>query len=230
MTTWDVGRVDQRAEGAAPADDATVVAALRAGDESVFVALVERYQRPLVRLAMRYVGAEAAAEEVVQDTWIAVIRGIGKFEGRSSLRTWIFRILTYQARSRGERERRSIPLSSMFAPGGEADGPAVDPSRFHPPGHSRWPGHWSAPPTVWTSEAESIALDGEVRRVIETALAALAPAQRLVMTLRDVDGWTSEETCAALEISAGNQRVLLHRARARVRAALEAYFTGSLDV
>lgn len=230
MATWDPGPVDQRPAGAVPADDATLVAALRAGDESVFVALVGRYQRPLVRLAMRYVQGEAAAEDVVQDTWIAVIRGIDGFEGRSSLRTWIFRIVTYQAKSRGERERRTIPLSSLLAADGEPDGPVVDPSRFLRPDHPRWPGHWSAPPTAWTSEAEARILDGEVQGVIASALEALAPAQRLVMTLRDVDGWTAEETCVALEISAGNQRVLLHRARARVRDALETYFTGSIDV
>jgi RNA polymerase sigma-70 factor (ECF subfamily) len=230
MTTRDPRPVDQHPNVAAPEGDAAIVAALRAGDEAVFVAMVGRLQRSLVRLAMRYVGSEPAAEDVVQDTWVAVIRGIGGFEGRSSLRTWIFRILTYQAMSRGERERRSVPLSSILALDGEPDGPAVDPSRFHPAGHPRWPGHWSAPPAPWASDAEARVLDAELRGIVASAVDALPPAQRLVMTLRDVDGWTAEETCAALEISAGNQRVLLHRARTRVRAVLETYFRGSRDV
>jgi RNA polymerase sigma-70 factor (ECF subfamily) len=211
-------------DDATTTEDEAVVAALRSGDEAVFVELVRRYQRPLVRLALAYVGSQAVAEEVVQDTWIAVIRGIDGFEGRSSLRTWVFRILTYQARSRGERERRTIPLSAFLAAETGPDEPAVDPARFRPPGDPRWPGHWTQPPGAWASDAEAAVLGLETRQTIATALAALAPAQRLVMTLRDVEGWDSDEVCAALDITAGNQRVLLHRARSKVRASLERYF------
>jgi RNA polymerase sigma-70 factor (ECF subfamily) len=205
------------------AADAAVVAALRAGDEAAFVELVQRYQRSLVRLAQTFVPSEAVAEEVVQDTWIAVIKGIDGFEARSSLRTWIFRILTYQARNRGERERRSVPLSSLLPPDAGPDEPAVDPSRFHPPGSVVQPGHWADGPTPWTSDAERRLLDRETRDVVAAALDALPAAQRTVMTLRDVEGWSAEEVCELLEISQGNQRVLLHRARSKVRAAIERY-------
>jgi len=208
----------------ATSDDGAVVLALRAGDETVFVDLVRRYQRPLLRLAQTFVPSEAVAEEVVQDTWIAVIKGIDGFEGRSSLRTWIFRILTYQAKSRGERERRSIPMSAFEPRDPGSDRPAVDPSRFRPSSDARWPGHWAEPPADWGSDAEGRLLGRETQDVISSAMDTLAPAQRLVMTLRDLEGWDSDEVCAALEISPGNQRVLLHRARSRVRAALERYF------
>lgn len=208
----------------ATSEDGAVVLALRAGDETVFVDLVQRYQRPLLRLAQTFVPSQAVAEEVVQDTWIAVIKGIDGFEGRSSLRTWIFRILTYQAKSRGERERRSIPMSAFEPRDYGSDQPAVDPSRFRPPGDARWPGHWVEPPADWGSDAEGRLLGRETQDVISSAMRALAPAQRLVMTLRDLEGWDSGEVCAALEISPGNQRVLLHRARSRVRASLERYF------
>ncbi|MEO7296127.1 MAG: sigma-70 family RNA polymerase sigma factor [Candidatus Limnocylindria bacterium] len=205
-------------------DDEAVVMALRAGDERAFVDLVQRYQRPLFRLAQAYVPSQAVAEEVVQDTWIAVVKGIDRFEGRSSLRTWVFRILTYQAKSRGERERRSIPLSAFQSAAGGPDEPAFDSSRFRPPGDARWPGHWADPPADWGSDAEARLLGRETQEVIASALETLPPAQRLVMTLRDVEGWDSDEVCAALEISPGNQRVLLHRARSKVRASLERYF------
>jgi RNA polymerase sigma-70 factor, ECF subfamily len=204
--------------------DAETVLALRSGDEASFLALVQRYQRPLLRLAQTFVPSQAVAEEVVQDTWLAVIKGIDAFKGRSSLRTWIFRILTYQAKSRGERERRSIPMSAFEPMDPGSDEPAVDPSRFRPAGDPRWPGHWADPPADWESDAEARLLGHEAQHVISSAMETLAPAQRLVMTLRDLEGWDSDEVCAALEISPGNQRVLLHRARSRVRASLERYF------
>jgi RNA polymerase sigma-70 factor (ECF subfamily) len=217
----------ERLEAGSATDDEPLVQALRAGDETVFLELVQRYQRPLVRLAQTFVPSQAVAEEVVQDTWIAVIKGIDAFEGRSSLRTWIFRILTYQAKSRGERERRSIPMSAFdpLEPG--SDQPAVDPSRFRPADDARWPGHWADSPADWGSDAEARLLGRETQGVIAKAMETLAPAQRLVMTLRDLEGWDGDEVCAALEISPGNQRVLLHRARSRVRTALEAYFRES---
>ncbi len=180
-------------------DDETVVMALHAGDERVFADLVQRYQRPLLRLAETFVPSLAVAEEVVQDTWIAVIMGIDRFEGRSSLRTWAFKILTYQAKSRGERESRSIPLSAFLPAGAGADEPAVDPSRFRPHGDSRWPGHWADPPADWGSDAEARLIGRETQEVIASAMDTLAPAQRLVMTLRDLEGWDSDEVCAALE-------------------------------
>ena len=214
----------ERLDPTAPADDEPIVLALRSRDDSVFVDLIQRYQRPLLRLAQTFVPSEAVAEEVVQDTWIAVIKGIDGFEGRSILRTWIFRILTYQAKSRGERERRSIPMSAFDPLDPGSDQPAVDPSRFRPPGDARWPGHWAEPPADWGSDAEARLLGRETQDVISSAMETLAPSQRLVMTLRDLEGWDSDEVCAALDINPGNQRVLLHRARSRVRASLEQYF------
>ena len=213
----------ERLDPAAVMADDVVVARLRSGDEAVFLDLVQRYQRPLLRVAQTYVPSEAVAEEVVQDTWIAVIRGIAGFEERSSLRTWIFRILTNQAKTRGERERRTIPLSAMLAQDAGGDQPTVDPSRFRPATDARWPGHWVDPPADWGSDAEAQLLGRETQGVIAAALDTLAPTQRLVMTLRDLEGWDSDDVCAALESSPGNQRVLLHRARARVRASLERY-------
>lgn len=198
--------------------DEVILQALRAGDETAFVELVERYHGALVRTAMAYVRDRDVAEEVVQEAWIAVIRGIDRFEGRSTLATWIFRIVTYQAKTRGTRERRSIPLSS-FEP--TPEGPVVDPERFRKSAPGT--GHWLDRPMAWGPDAGERLLSHEAQAVIVAALETLPPAQRTVMTLRDISGFTSEEVCEALEISAGNQRVLLHRARSRVRAALEDY-------
>ena len=207
--------------GVSRPDDAVLLGGLRAGDEHAFLDLVQRYHRPMVRLAMAYVPTAEVAEEVVQDTWIAVLTGVGGFEGRSSVKTWIFRIVTYQAMTRGRRERRAIPFSVLAER--EADGvdAAVDPARFQGP-DGRYPGGWVEHPDPW-GDGERVVLGLETQAVVASALEVLPPAQRLVMTLRDVEGWTSEEVCEALEISAGNQRVLLHRARSKVRAALERY-------
>lgn len=202
-------------------DERDLVERLRAGDEAAFRALVERYHRPLVRLALTYVARPDVAEEVVQDTWIGVIRGIGTFEARSSVKTWIFRILTYQAMSGGRREHRSVPFSVLAAREADGDAPAVDPSRFRGP-DDRYAGGWLEHPDPW-GDGESIVLSHEMQAVVAETLETLPPAQRLVMALRDVQGWTAEDVCEALEISGGNQRVLLHRARSRVRAALERY-------
>jgi RNA polymerase sigma-70 factor (ECF subfamily) len=206
-----------RRGAAGAADDADLLRQLRAGDERAYLELVERYHAPLVRLAALHVPDRETAEEVVQEAWIGVIRGLHRFEGRSSLRTWLFRIVTYQATSRGRRERRHVPLSALLDDGD--GGPTVDPSRFLDTG--RWAGHWAEPPADWGADGEARALAAETQAVIASAIETLPPAQRLVITLRDVRGWTSEEVCEALEISPGNQRVLLHRGRARVRAALE---------
>jgi len=210
-------------DGSSPipaADDEVLLAALRAGDEAAFTDLVKRYHGALVRTAMAYVRDGEVAEEVVQEAWLAVVKGLDRFEGRSSLRTWIFRIVTYQARTRGERERRSVPLSS-FDPG--PDEPSVDPDRFRPAGQPR-AGAWADPPESWGPDASERLLSSEVQAVIAAALETLPDSQRTVITLRDLRGFTSEEVAEALDITAGNQRVLLHRARSRVRGALEAYF------
>ena len=203
------------------ADEEGLLRALRRRDEEAFAALVDAYSPVLLRLAMTYVRTADVAEEVVQETWLGVIRGLDGFEGRSSLRSWIFIILKNTAISRGERERRSMPMSSL-AP--EADeGPLLDPDRFLPADHARYPGHWAIGPTAWPIPDEGL-LAGETREVIAEAIRELPPTQRAVIALRDVEGWPPEEVCEALEVSEVNQRVLLHRARTKVRAALERYF------
>jgi RNA polymerase sigma-70 factor, ECF subfamily len=202
--------------------DKALIAALCDGDERAFAALVDRHTPAMLRVAMAYVPSRAVAEEVVQETWIAVMRGIGDFEGRSSLKTWIFRILTNVAMRGGSRERRSVPFAA-FAAAEDTGEPSVDPDRFLAPDHELFPGHWAIMPARWPTPEEGL-LAGETRAVIAAAIEALPKAQRTVLALRDVEGWSSEEVCAALDISAGNQRILLHRARTRVRAALEDYF------
>jgi len=203
-------------------EDMRLVDALRAGDEQVFRDLVERYNASLIRVALMYVRTRAVAEEVVQDTWIGVLRSLPRFEGRSSLRTWIFRILANQARTRARKEARSVPFSSLA--GGDA--PAVDPDRFLPVDHSAYPGHWATPPRSWGGLPEEELLARETREHTLAAIDALPASQRTVISLRDVEGWSSDEVCDLLEISEGNQRVLLHRARSKVREALEDYLNG----
>jgi RNA polymerase sigma-70 factor, ECF subfamily len=203
-------------------DDKALVAALRRGEADAFALLVDRHSPAMVRVAMAYVPARAAAEEAVQETWIAVMRGIDGFEGRSSLKTWIFRILINVAMRAGARERRSLPFSAL----GEAENtgePSVDPGRFLPADHELFPGHWAIMPARWPTPEEGL-LAGETREVIAAAMAELPAAQRTVIALRDVEGWSSDEVCEALEITPGNQRILLHRARSRVRNAIEAYY------
>jgi RNA polymerase sigma-70 factor (ECF subfamily) len=203
-------------------DDERLVAALRRGDADAFAMLVDRHSRAMIRVAMAYVPSRAAAEEVVQETWIAVIRGIDGFEGRASLKTWIFRILTNVAMRSGARERRSVPFSAL-AEAEDTGEPAVDPDRFLPADHERFPGHWAIMPARWPTPEEGL-LAGETRGVIAAAIAELPVAQRTVIALRDIEGWSSEEVVEALEISPGNQRILLHRARGRVRGAIERYY------
>ncbi len=192
------------------------LAALRAGDEAAFVAIVSRYHGAMLRVAAMYVKSPASAEEVVQEAWLGVLKGLHLFEGRSSLKSWVFRILVNCAKAKGVHEVRSVPMSSLADDGGE-EGPSVSPDRFQEDG-DRWAGHWAAPPEPWpdarVASSEMVAL---VREAIET----LPGAQRTVMTLRDVDGWASEEVCELLGISEGNQRVLLHRARSKVRGYVE---------
>jgi RNA polymerase sigma-70 factor (ECF subfamily) len=197
-------------------DDLQLIAALRAGDEAAFVALVRMYDRSLRRLARMFVSSDALAEDVVSEVWLAVLTGLDRFEGRSSLRTWIFRIASNIAKTRGVRESRSVPLSSLG--GAEEDGPTVDPSRFVKEG---W---WTGPLHSWNADAARIALDDEAMARIQTEIDRLPEVQRMVITLRDVQGLSSDEVCDLLGLTPGNQRVILHRARAKVRAALEDYF------
>jgi RNA polymerase sigma-70 factor, ECF subfamily len=206
------------------AEDAALVEALRRGDEAAFAGVVDRYHGQMVRLAAMYVPSRDLAEEVAQQAWLGVLKGLDRFEGRSSLRTWLFRILVYTAKSRGYRERRTIPFSSLGDPGSEAFEPTVDPDRFLPPDDPRWPRHWATEPASWEGVPEDRLLSAEVRGIVEDAIAGLSPNQREVITMRDVLGWSSEEVCNALDITETNQRVLLHRARSKVRRALERYF------
>ena len=201
--------------------DEETLAALRRGDERVFVALVEQHHSLMLRVASRYVRNQAVAEEVVQETWLGVLKGIERFEARSSLKTWIFRILTNIAKTRAQREGRTLPFSALEQPGTVPEA-AVDPERFLPPDHERWPGHWSAKPEPWP---EDRLLAAEARTLVEEAIEALPPAQRAVISLRDIEGWSSEETCNALGVTETNQRVLLHRARSKVRQAVENYIS-----
>ena len=205
-------------------DDGALVAALRAGDETAFGWLLDRYDGSLRRTAMAYVPSRAVADEVVQETWLGVVKGIGRFEGRSSLKTWIFRILMNVARTKGVRENRSIPFASAARGGIDGDEPAFDADRFRPPSDADWPYHWVSFPTAWEHEPADRLEAGETLEIVRAAVAALPPAQREVMTLRDVQGWSSAEVCNTLDITETNQRVLLHRARSKVRAALELYF------
>jgi RNA polymerase sigma-70 factor (ECF subfamily) len=213
---------DLPAAPVATAEERRLVAALRAGDEAAFALLLDRHHGMLLRLARLYVGDPAVAEEVVQETWLGVLRGLDRFEARASLKTWICRILANRARTRAEREGRSIPFSALREAAGEA-GEAVEPDRFHPPGHPS-AGHWAAPPRDWEVLPEERLLSGETRERVRAAIETLPPNQRAVISLRDVDGWSAAEVCNALAISETNQRVLLHRARARVRQTLERYF------
>ncbi len=199
--------------------DADLVRALRAGDESVFMELVTRWHASMLRVALMYVPSRAVAEEVVQETWLGVLTGIDRFEERSSLRTWVYRILTNRAKTRGERERRTVPFSSLVSAESERDDPAVDPSRFQGTGGAH-PGHWSAPPDAWPQER---LLAKETLGVIDAAIESLPEAQRTVITMRDVEGFDADEVAGLLEISDVNQRVLLHRARSKVRGVLEAH-------
>ena len=200
-------------------DDAYLVKALVAGDPDAFAYLLDCYNSALIRLAQQYVPNRAIAEEVVQETWLAVIKGIDRFEQRSSIKTWLYRILLNIARSRGVQEHRSIPFATTAI---LDDEPAVDPRRFRRL-DPRARGQWKRPPHPW-ADPEQHALDNETLRSIRDEIDRLAPAQREVLTMRDLLGWTAAEVCDALDVSEANQRVLLHRARSKVRAALERHY------
>jgi RNA polymerase sigma-70 factor (ECF subfamily) len=204
------------------ADDDALLDQLRQGNERAFAQVVVDWSPAMLRVARGHLSTRASCEEVVQDTWLAVVRGVDRFEGRSSLRTWVFRILVNLAKTRGVREARTTPLSA-WAPTAES-GPVVDPERFAGPDHPRL-AHWTpvAAPSAWPAGPEQAALAAETRRVVGSALRALPPRQQSVVTLRDLHGLSAEEVCSALNLSPGNERVLLHRGRARLRTALEGY-------
>lgn len=204
--------------------DDVLVAALRAGDDDAFAWLLDRYDGPLRRLARSFVGSPASADEVVQETWLAVIEGIDRFEQRSSLKTWIYRILMNKARTRGLRDKRSVPFTDVAGAGDL--GPTFPPTRFLPPDHPRWPGHWAAEPPAWEGlPPEQLEARETVERV-RAAIDQLPTVHKLVITCRDVEGRSSAEVCDLLGLTPANQRVVLHRARAKVRSALEDYFSG----
>jgi RNA polymerase sigma-70 factor (ECF subfamily) len=205
-------------------DDALLVDALRRRDERAFVQVVQTYHGQLLRLAMVYARSRAVAEEIVQDAWLGVVQGIETFQGRSAFKPWLFRILVNRARTRAEREGRTVPFSSLWDASSEPNEPAVDPDRFLPADHPDWAFHWATPPSAWGASPEAELLSSESLALVEQAIASLPPAQREVITLRDVEGWASEEVCNVLGVSETNQRVLLHRARSRVRATLERHF------
>jgi RNA polymerase sigma-70 factor, ECF subfamily len=192
--------------------DAEMLGRLRAGDEQAFVALVERYNGSMLRLASSFVPSRAVAEEVVQETWLALLRGLVAFEGRSSLKTWLFSILVNRARSAGVRESRTVPVADA--------GPVVDASRFGPSGA------WSVPPEHWIEEAESRVDAAKLAGLLRPAIDGLPARQREVVLLRDVEGLTSAEVCTVLSISEANQRVLLHRGRGKLRQVLETELGG----
>jgi RNA polymerase sigma-70 factor (ECF subfamily) len=202
-------------------DDARLLQRLLAGDEDAFMRLVERYGPAMLRVATSLVRSRSVAEEVVQDTWVAVLRGIERFEGRSSLKTWLFRILVNRARSQYAREARSVPVSALAAPDDEGgDGDLLD-------GLDPQTGWWIASPRPWSDCPVERLLSAETDACVRAAIAALPAAQRRVIELRDVEGWSAAEVCDLLELSEGNQRVLLHRARTKVRRALDAHLAAA---
>jgi RNA polymerase sigma-70 factor, ECF subfamily len=205
-----------------PTEERELLEALRRGDEAAFVRLVETLHGPMLRLAMVHVGDRAVAEEVVQEAWLGVLHQLDRFEGRSSLKTWVLRIVSNRAKTRAVRERRTVPFSALAGGDLEADEPAVDPDRFLPAGH-RWAGHWASPPASWREVPEELLLSQETMAEVERAVATLPAAQRAVLVLRDVEGLSAAEACQLLGLTEGNQRVLLHRGRSKVRATLERY-------
>jgi RNA polymerase sigma-70 factor (ECF subfamily) len=204
----------------------TLIERLRARDESAFTEIVERYYGYLLPLANFYVSNRAVAEEVVQEAWLAVLKGIDRFEERSSFKTWLSRIVMNLARTRGVRESRMVPFSEFADEEAGSSEPAVDPERFQV-ATDDYPDHWSIAPRPWNSDPEAHLLTSETMAVLDDSLELLPEAQRLVLTLRDVNGCTAEEVCNILAISETNQRVLLHRARSKVRGILENHYANS---
>jgi len=202
------------------------LAALRSGDEDAFSALVDAHGAAMRRVALTFVRSSAVADEVVQEAWLGALRGLDRFEGRSTLRTWLLRIVANIARTHSVREARAVPFSSLELAheAGSEHEPALPTDRFQGPDGSH-PSCWVSFPKSWSTEPDSALLSAETRKLIADTIAGLADGQRIVITLRDVEGWDSAEVCSVLELSETNQRVLLHRARSKVRAALEGYLT-----
>jgi RNA polymerase sigma-70 factor (ECF subfamily) len=205
-------------------DEGSIVAALRRRDEQAFTQLVRRYNRLMVHIARLYVNDLTIAEEVAQETWLGVIKGIDGFEERASLKTWIFRMLRYQASYRREREGRTVPFSALVAADAANGDPSVEQERFFPRECQDPPYYWASEPRDWP---ERTLLSREIQALVATAIAMLPDSQRAVLILRDVEGWSAAEVCESLEITEVNQRVLLHRGRSAVRARLEQYLGGT---
>jgi RNA polymerase sigma-70 factor, ECF subfamily len=208
--------------GHVAAEEVALIQRMRDGDERAFEEAVESFYPAMIAVARGYVRSRAVAEEVVQEAWLGVLRGVERFEGRSSLRNWVLQIVANIARSRAVREARSVPFSSFEVEGEE---PAVEPERFRSP-DDPYPGHWRSYPTDWRTLPEKQLLSGETLELVQRAIEELPVKQRVVISMRDVAGCTAEEVCETLDISKGNQRVLLHRARAYVRAKLERHIDG----
>jgi RNA polymerase sigma-70 factor (ECF subfamily) len=219
-----LGVIDTPTTAPVSGDDEALVARLRAGNEAAFRQIVDEWSPVMLRVARGYVSCRQSAEDVVQDTWLGVINGLKGFEGRSSLRSWTFSILINRAKTRGAREYRTVASAALTRQ--EADTPAVDPTRFQRP-DGTYPGHWTSAgaPRPW-DEPERRALGREVVGLVDRALDQLPERQRLVVTMRDVHGMSADEACAALSLSPQNQRVLLHRGRAALRAVLERHYRG----
>lgn len=208
---------------AADPDDLALVAALRRGDEAVFLELIDRLHSSLLRLALLYVSHQALAEEVVQETWQDVLQALPRFDGRCSLKLWIARILVERAKTRAQSEGRSIPFAALEHPI-EAREPALEADRFLSADHPRWPGHWASSVHSWETLPEERLFSAETYAQIDVAITALPPSQQAIITLRDIEGWTSTEVCYTFAISEADQQALLHQARSKVRRALEQYF------
>ncbi len=225
MATTNFSKSAESASRGASKEDLRMVEAMRHGDETAYGLLVAWYHASLLRLAMAFVPSQAVAEEVVQETWLAVLEGIHQFEGRSSLKSWIFAILKNQAKTRGVRESRHVPLSTIGNPGDDSDDPAVEPERFHFSG-SRTDG-WAFPLRSWDEiTPERLLLSKESREYLEGAMRALPPTQRQVIRLHYMKGFTTREICKVLRISENNHHVLLHRGRAKLKPAIEYYLNG----
>jgi RNA polymerase sigma-70 factor (ECF subfamily) len=206
-------------------DERLLLERLRVGDETAFVSLLERHGPTMLRLARLYTSDTSAVEDAMQDAWLGVLRGLDRFEERASMRTWICRIMLNRLRTRLKRDGRLVPFSALFDGVGTAAEPAVDPGCFLEADHPRWPHHWKVPPRSWGASPEEELLSDEARALLDGVVATLPAAQREVITLRDIEGWSAAEVCNLLGLTETNQRVLLHRARSRVRRALERYFT-----
>jgi RNA polymerase sigma-70 factor (ECF subfamily) len=200
--------------------DLELVTRLRAGEEQAFETLIAGHHATMLAIARNYVRTGSVAEEVVQDTWLAVLQGLDRFEGRSSLKTWVFAILVHKAKGRGVREGRTVPFASLAREPGE---PAVDADRFQS-ADEPFPGHWRRYPASWGASPDVVAGNRETVRVAMQAIAELPPTQQAVIRMRDLQGLGSDEVCEVLDVTPANQRVLLHRARSRVRTALEGHF------